>query len=152
MNPTTFRLLLSLVCVFIVWGTMILAGFMASLLPDGWRLLPVVLPVGVIVLVGAAAAHHWWTWGSSLIAAPLVAFGMYSLVEALRSPDGTRYHSYAVGFAAAGIGYGLALAVLAMALAGLGVVIGQRLHGIDRDDVDPGPVAATPVSRMPTRQ
>ena len=135
MNRTQPRLLLTLSCVFVVWAAILLAGVIASLLPGQWHLLSAVLPVMVIVLIGVTAAHHWWTFGSSLIATPLVAFGVYCLAEALRTPDGTRYHSYAVGFAIAGLSYGLALAVVAMALAGLGVVIGKRLQGKERGGV-----------------
>ena len=137
MSRTPSRLLLTLGCVFVVWAAILLAGVIAPLLPGQWRAMSAVVPVMVVVLIGVTAAHHWWTWGSSLIATPLAAFGLYCLVEALRSPDGTRYHSYAVGFAIAGLGSGLALAVVAMALAGLGVVIGKRLHRKDRDDVAP---------------
>ncbi len=125
-SRTLFRWRLSLVCTFIVWGVMVAAGIIASLLPEPWRVLPAVLPAGAGLLIGVAAAHHWWTRGAVLIAAPLLAFGVYSLVEALRSVEGTRYHSNAVMFAIAGLGFGLALAVVVMTLASLGVIIGQR--------------------------
>ena len=131
-----FRWRLSLVCAFLVWVAIAAAGIIASLLPEPWRVLPAVLPAGVVVLIGVAAANHWWTRGSLLVAAPLVAFGVYGLVEALRSAEGTRYHSYAVGFAIAGLSYGLALAVVTVLLAGLGVVIGQRRYPRERDAVD----------------
>jgi hypothetical protein len=124
------------VCAFFVWVAIIIAVVIASLLPAPWRMLPAVLPAGVVVLIGVWAAHHWWTRGALLIAAPLLVFGVYSLVEALRSAEGTRYHSYAVGFAIAGLEYGLALAVVAMALAGLGVIIGQRRRRPERDAAD----------------
>lgn len=131
-----FRWRLSLFCTFIVWGVMVVAGIIASFLPEPWRVLPAVLPAAAVLLIGVAAGHHWWTRGSVLIAAPLLIVGVYGLVEALRSPDGARYHSYAVMYAIAGLGYGLALAIVAMALAGLGVIIGQHRHGKGRDDVD----------------
>lgn len=127
---------LSLVCAFLVWVSIVIAGIIASLLPEAWRLLPAVFPVAVVVLIGLGAADHWWTWGALLSAAPLLAFGVYSLVEALRSTEDTRYHSYAVGFAIAGLGYGLALAVVAVALAALGVIIGQRRNPRGRDVTD----------------
>lgn len=131
-----FRWRLATVCAFLVWVAIIVAGVIASLLPEPWRWLPAVLPAGVVVLIGVAAAHHWWTRGAFLIAAPLLVVGGYNLVEALRSTEGTRYHSYAVGFAIAGLGYGLALAAVAMMLAGLGVIIGQRRQGTARDAAD----------------
>lgn len=126
MSGERFRWRLSLAGAILVWAAVAIAGVIASVLPEPWRVLPAVLPAGVVVLIGVAAAQHWWTWGALLIAAPVFGFGVYSLVEALRSPEGTRYHSYAVGFAIAGIGYGLALAVVAVSLAGIGVIIGQR--------------------------
>jgi hypothetical protein len=131
-----FRWRLSLVCAFLVWVAIAIAGIIATVLPEPWRVLPAILPAGAVLLIGVAAAHHWWTRGALLIAAPLVTFGVYGLVEALRSPDGARYHSYAVGFAIAGIGYGLAFAVAAVALAGVGVIIGQRRQGKERDAAD----------------
>ena len=136
MNREWFRWRLSLVCAFLVWVAIVVAGIIASLLPAPWRVLPAVLPAGVVVLTGVAAAHHWWTRGAVLIAAPPLVVGVYNLVEALRSAEGTRYHSYAVGFAIAGLGYGLALAVVAVLLAGLGVILGQRRFLRERDAAD----------------
>lgn len=121
-----FRWGLSLACAVIVWVMTGVAAVMVSLLPEPWRWIPVALPVGAVLLIGVVVARHWWTRGAWLIAAPLLGFGVYSLVETLRSADDARYHSYAVMFTIIGLGYGLALAVVATALAGLGVVIGQR--------------------------
>ena len=128
-------LLLSLVRASVVWGAILLAGIIASFLPGEWRALPILLPLIVIVCIGMAAAHHWRTWGSLLIPLPLVVFGLYCLVEVFRSPPGTRYHSYAVGFAIAGLVYGLALGVVVLALTGLGVVLGQRRQRWARSDL-----------------
>ncbi len=136
MSREQFRWRLSLVCAFLVWGVMVVAGVIASLLPAPWRVLPAALPVAAVLLIGVAAGHHWWTRGAVLVAVPLLIVGVYGLVETFRSPDGARYHSYAVMYAIAGLGYGLALAVVAMALAGLGVIIGQRRHSRNRDAAD----------------
>lgn len=149
-----FRWGLSLACAVIVWVVIGVAAVMVSLLPEPWRWLPVALPVGAVLLIGVVAARHWWTRGAWLIAAPLIGFGVYSLVEALRSAADARYHSYAVMFTIIGLGYGLALAVAATVLAGLGVVIGQRRQVRDAADLvdnawalEDGQTAADPASQ-----
>lgn len=117
---------LALLYTIIVWVAIILAVAVAVSRPEPWGVLPALLPAAAILLIGVVVADHWWTRGAVLIAVPPLVFGVYSLIEALRSTEGTRYHSYAVMFALAGLGYGLALGIVAMALAGLGVIIGQR--------------------------
>ena len=117
---------LGLLYTIIVWVSIVLAAIIAVSLPEPWGVLPALLPAAAILLIGVVVADHWWTRGAVLIAAPPLIFGVYSLIQMFRSTEGTCYHSYAVGFAIAGLGYGLALGIVAMALAGLGVIIGQR--------------------------
>ena len=126
---------LGLLYTIIVWVSIVLAAIIAVSLPEPWGVLPALLPAAAILLIGVVAADHWWTRGAVLIAVPPLIFGVYSVIEVLRSTEGTRYHSYAVMFALAGLGYGLALGIVAMALAGLGVIIGQRRGERDAADL-----------------
>lgn len=136
MSRRAFRWRLSLLCMFIVWSLAFFSMIISSSLPEGWRMLLVILPAGTVLFIGILAANHWWTRSAALLAWPFLAVGVVSLVDTLGSIDGTQYDSSSAHNTMASLGFGIVFAIVTVALASLGVDIGQRLYGTNRDDID----------------